>query len=73
MRTRRSMIWGAIYALVAGAVSGPALAQSMPTVESLQASAKFYAGLEWAGTFTRLCVPTIPSANRVLPTVNPAS
>jgi metallo-beta-lactamase class B len=55
------------------AVASVAMAQSTPTIESLQASAKAYAGLDWAGTFTRLCVPTISAANRVVPTVNPAN
>jgi metallo-beta-lactamase class B len=64
-----SISLGALCALTAGA----AFAQSTPTIESLQASAKAYAGLEWAGTFTRLCVPTISNANRVLPTVDPAN
>ncbi|HEX2539696.1 MAG TPA: MBL fold metallo-hydrolase [Caldimonas sp.] len=73
MKTRRSIVWGAIYAMVASTVSGPALAQTAPTVESLQASAKFYAGTDWMGTYTRLCVPTISAANRVLPTYNPAN
>lgn len=73
MKTHRSVVWAAICALLAGTVAAPARAQGIPTVETLQASAKFYAGLEWAGTFTRLCVPTISSTNRVLPTVNPAN
>ena len=62
---KRSIVWGAIFALS----TSTALAQ---TVETLVASAKSYAGTDWAGTFTRLCVPTISNANRVVPTVNPA-
>ena len=72
MRTRRSVIWGAIYTMIGASVSAPALSQPMPTVESLQASAKVYAGTDWAGTFQRLCVPTISAANVVPPTINPA-
>ena len=60
-------------AVACALTAGTALAQSTPTIETLQASAKAYAGLEWAGTFTRLCVPPISIANRVLPTVNPAN
>jgi metallo-beta-lactamase class B len=53
--------------------TGSALAQaSNSTIEALQASAKEYAGTDWAGTYTRLCIPTIPESNRVLPTVDPA-
>jgi glyoxylase-like metal-dependent hydrolase (beta-lactamase superfamily II) len=42
------------------------------TIETLQNSAKFYAGLEWPGTYLRLCIPTGSAASRVLPTINPA-
>ena len=55
MQTKRSIIWGAIYALVAGSVAGPAQAQRVTTVEMLQASAKVYAGTDWPGTYTRFC------------------
>ena len=66
---KHSISLGVLIALGAST----ALAQSTPTIEALQSSAKFYAGTDWAGTFTRLCVPTISAANRVLPTVNPAN
>jgi metallo-beta-lactamase class B len=59
------MSWGVVFALT----TGTALAQ---TIETLQASAKAYAGTDWAGTYQRLCIPTIPAANVVVPTVNPA-
>jgi metallo-beta-lactamase class B len=72
MRARRSIIWGAIYTMIAGTISTPALAQAIPTVESLQASAKVYAGTDWAGTYQRLCIPGISAANQVRPTINPA-
>jgi metallo-beta-lactamase class B len=66
---KRSISCGVLFALTIGT----ALAQSRtPTVESLQASAKSYAGLDWAGTFTRLCTPTISAADRVVPTLDPA-
>jgi metallo-beta-lactamase class B len=65
---KRSIIWSAVFALT----TGTALAQSTPTIETLQESAKFYAGLDWAGTYLRLCIPTGAEANRVAPTINPA-
>ena len=71
MRTRRSIAWGAVCALLAGTASAPVPAQSPLTIEALQASAKAYAGTDWAGTYTRLCIPAILNANRVVPTVNP--
>jgi metallo-beta-lactamase class B len=62
---KRSISCGVLFALT----TGTALAQ---TIETLQSSAKAYAGTDWAGTYTRLCIPTIPAANIVVPTVNPA-
>ncbi|MCC6982461.1 MAG: MBL fold metallo-hydrolase [Bauldia sp.] len=61
--------------LLASVSAGTALAQQPPkdvTVESLQASAKALAGLDWMGTFMRLCIPTLPAEERNLPTLNPA-
>ena len=58
----------ALFALTAST----ALAQSAPTIDSLQRSAKFFAGLDWPGTYMRLCIPTDTAATRVLPTLNPA-
>jgi len=69
MQVRRLVAWSAISALMANPIS--ALAQTT-TIEALQASAKVYAGLEWPGTYTRLCVPSISSANQIVPTLNPA-
>lgn len=43
-----------------------------PTIESLQSSAKALAGTDWPGVYMRLCIPTLPAADRVLPTVDPA-
>ena len=61
---KRSIIWGAVFALSAST----ALAQ---TVATLQASAKAYAEEDWMGTFQRLCVATVPNAQVVTPTVDP--
>jgi glyoxylase-like metal-dependent hydrolase (beta-lactamase superfamily II) len=66
---KRSIIWGAVFALT----TSTALAQSTPTIENLQASAKFYAGLDWPGTYLRLCINTVPGNQRTLPTLNPAN
>ena len=71
MQPRRSIIWGAIYALIAAPVTAQAQVQPTPTIEALQASAKAYAGTDWAGTFTRLCVPGV-TGNRIVPAINPA-
>jgi metallo-beta-lactamase class B len=60
--------------LLLALTASTALAQTpAPTIETLQASAKAYAGLDWAGTYTRLCIPTIPAAQRVTPTLDPAN
>src|SRR5262245_29638136 len=37
------------------------------TVEAYQGRAKNEAGLEWAGTFLRLCIPPAPAAAPVAP------
>ena len=67
---KHSVSWGVVFALT----TSTALAQApTPTVEALQASAKAYAGTDWAGTYTRLCIPTVSAANRVVPTINPAN
>ncbi len=66
---KRSILWGALCA----ASASTALAQTAaPTIESLQASAKAYADVDWPGTYTRLCIPSVDDANLVLPTLNPA-
>ena len=64
---KRSISCGVLFALT----TGTALAQTTPTVASLQASAKEYADTDWAGTYLRLCQPTIPADQIVVPTVNP--
>ena len=52
-----AIIVGAAFAIVAGI--GAAVAQTPPTpsVDSLLSSAKMAAGLDWSGTFLRLCIP----------------
>jgi len=65
---KRSTRWAVLCALT----TTTALVQSQ-TIESLQASAKAYADLDWPGTYMRLCIPTVSAANRVVPTLNPAS
>jgi metallo-beta-lactamase class B len=66
---KRSIRWGVAVALT----TSTALAQTTtPTIETLQSSAKALAGTDWAGTYMRLCIPTIPAAQQVVPTVNPA-
>jgi len=64
---KSSISAGVLFALT----TSVALAQST-TIEALQASAKAYAGTDWAGTYTRLCIPTIPAAEQVKPTIDPA-
>jgi metallo-beta-lactamase class B len=71
MRTRRSITWGAVCALIAGTASAPAQSPPAPTIEALQASAKTYAGTDWMGTYTRLCIPSISAANQITPTLDP--
>jgi len=61
---KHSISCGVFCALAAST----ALAQA-PTVDSLQRSAKELAGTDWAGTFTRLCIPT--GGTMVPPTLNP--
>ena len=58
----RALIVGATLAVTAG--MGVAIAQTPQTVDGLVSAAKNAAGLEWSGTFLRLCVPPAPSAGR---------
>ena len=58
----RVLVVGAALAVTAGA--GIAMAQAPPSVDGLVSSAKNAAGLEWAGTFLRLCVVPAPAAGR---------
>ena len=65
---KRSIGCGVLFALT----TGTALAQTPPTVESLVASARVYAGADWGGTFKSVCIPTPAAGTATLPTVNPA-
>ena len=66
---KRSISCAVFFALSAGT----ALAQVTPTIDNLQRSAKDLAGLDWPGTYLRLCIPGGSAATRVVPTVNPAN
>ena len=65
---KRSVLWGALCALTAS----PAFAQTTPTVDSLVASARTYAGADHGGTFKAVCVPPPATGAQVVATVNPA-
>jgi len=57
----RSIAISVGIALVLAAGTGIAQAQNRPaTIDGLIASAKTAAGLDWSGTFLRLCVPPAP-------------
>jgi metallo-beta-lactamase class B len=55
----RTLIVGAALAVTAG--TGLALAQTAPSVDALVSAAKNNAGLEWSGTFLRLCIVPPPA------------
>jgi metallo-beta-lactamase class B len=57
---------GALFALAATTASAQ-------TVDQYVSSAKALAGTDWPGTFTRLCISTVPAAQQVKPTLNPAN
>ena len=60
-----------VATLLATVGAGSGLAQSPDvTVEALQSSAKQLAGLDWTGTYMRLCIPG--AADMISPSVNPA-
>jgi metallo-beta-lactamase class B len=59
---RRALIAGAALAVTAG--MGFASAQTSQTVDGLVSAAKNAAGLEWPGTFLRLCIAPPPAAGR---------
>lgn len=65
---KRLVLWGALCALTAS----PAFAQTTPTVDSLVASARTYAGADHGGTFKAVCVPPPAPGTQVVATVNPA-
>jgi metallo-beta-lactamase class B len=59
--TARTLIVGAALAAAGG---GFALAQTPSSVDSLVSTAKRSAGVDWAGTFLRLCIAPAPAAGR---------
>jgi metallo-beta-lactamase class B len=58
----RALIVGVALAVTAG--MGLALAQTLPSVDGLVSEAKRSAGLEWPGTFLRLCIVPPPTTGR---------
>src|SRR5262245_49104876 len=70
----RALIVGAAFAVTAGL--GVPVAQAPQTVDGLVSAAKNAAGLEWPGTFLRLCIAPAPTAGRgrgaAEPTAKPA-
>jgi len=56
----RAVVVGTALAVMAS--TGIASTQTLPTVDSLVSAAKNAAGLDWAGTFLRLCVVPAPAA-----------
>jgi metallo-beta-lactamase class B len=60
----RGRVLGVVLAVMAA--PGVASTQTMPpaTVDGLVSAAKIAAGLEWPGTFMRLCVPPPPASGR---------
>jgi len=64
------MVVGTALALMAG--TAIASAQTIPTVDGLVSTAKNAAGLDWAGTFLRLCVVPPPAAPRAAGGANAA-
>jgi metallo-beta-lactamase class B len=57
--TARALTIGGALAAAAGI--GLALGQTLPSVDALVSSAKRTAGLEWSGTFLRLCIVPPPA------------
>jgi len=66
----RAMVVGTALAVMAG--TAIAFAQTIPTVDGLVSTAKNAAGLDWAGTFLRLCVVPPPAAPRAAGAANAA-
>ena len=60
----RALIVGTALAVAAGTAIALAQAPAANTVDGLVSRAKETAGLEWAGTFMRLCIPPPPAAAR---------
>jgi metallo-beta-lactamase class B len=60
----RPLIIGAALAVIAGTAMAAAQAPAPANMNNLVSAAKQAAGLEWAGTFLRLCVVPPPAAPR---------
>ena len=58
----RALTVGTALAVAAGTAIALAQAPAANTVDGLVSRAKETAGLEWAGTFMRLCIPPPPAA-----------
>jgi metallo-beta-lactamase class B len=65
--SKRSILVAALCALTGSL----AVAQTTPTVESLVASARTYAGADHQGTFKAVCIPPPAAGTMVTATVNP--
>jgi metallo-beta-lactamase class B len=68
----RALIVGSALAAVAGTVIAAGQAPPPANVNGLVSAAKEAAGLEWAGTFLRLCVVPPPARPRAAPAANAA-
>jgi metallo-beta-lactamase class B len=66
----RAIAFGTALAVMAGTAIGST--QTIPTVDGLVSTAKNAAGLDWAGTFLRLCVVPPPAAPRAAGAANAA-
>ena len=64
---RRALILGAALAVTAGIGTASMQTPTPTTVDGLVSAAKNSAGLEWPGTFLRLCIPPPPPATRARP------
>ena len=61
---RRLFVWIALVTVAIIATRSAVTAQTLPTtVDDLLGAAKNAAGLEWSGTFLRLCIPPPPAAS----------
>ena len=70
MNLRAFVVATALAVMTAAAIAS---AQTLPTtVDGLLSAAKNAAGLEWPGTFLRLCIPPPPAAPRPAGAANPA-
>jgi metallo-beta-lactamase class B len=68
----RAIIAGSALAVIAGTALTAAQTPPATTVNGLVSAAKQAAGLEWAGTFLRLCIAPPPAPPRAAPATNAA-